>query len=156
MKIETIISIIIASLFYSCNGGDKEVIIVPKNYRGYIVIIYNQKSGEKIKYEDRKRIYEIPSTGILKTQFEANYGLREFTEYYFDKIGDSSKIPSYANFKTIPSNIVVGFIGASGNANKDYEGKKTVEYSLYYIGTKDEIIKAVQQAEKLDIASIGD
>ena len=120
------------------------------------MIIYNQKSGEKIKYEDRKRIYEIPANGILKTQFEANYGLREFTQYYFGKISDSSKIPSYADFKVIPSNIVVGFIGASGNANKDYEGKKTVEYALYYIGTKDEISEAVQQTEKLDKASMGD
>ncbi len=148
------ISLIMSLMLLSCNNGDKEIIIVPKNYTGYIVIIYSQKNGKPIKYENGKRIYEIPSNGILKTQFKGNYGLRDFTEYYFEQVNPNNKIPSYVEFDKIPPNVVVGFIGANGNANKDYEGKQTVEYSFYYVGTKADIQKEIEQAEKLDIISL--
>ena len=46
-------------MLLNCNSGDKEVIVVPKNYKGYVVITYNQKNGVPAKYEDGKRIYEI-------------------------------------------------------------------------------------------------
>ncbi len=154
MKIAMFISLIMSLMLYSCNSGDKEVLILPKNYSGYIVIIYNQENGVPAKYKDGKRIYEIPPDGILKTQFKGNYGLREFTEYYFEQANPNNKIPSYAEFNKIPPNVIVGLIGANGNANKDYEGKQTVEYSLYYIGTKADIEKAMEQAEKLDIVSL--
>ncbi len=151
-----ILLLMIWIMFLGCNNGDKEVIILPKNYRGYVVIIYNQKAGVQAKYENGKRIYEIPSSGILKTQFDGNYGLREFTEYYFEKIAPENKIPSYVEFVKMPSNTIIGFMGATGNANKDYEGKQTVEYTLYYVGTKSDIERAIEQAERLDIVTLAE
>lgn len=148
------ILIILASLFFSCNSGDEEVIIVPKNYTGYIVIIYNQKNGESVKYENGKRVYQIPSNGILKTQFKGNYGLRDFTKYYFNNISDSNKIPSFIDFNAIPTQLVVGLKGSNGNANIDFKGKETVEFSLYYIGTKEDILLSIEKAEKLDILTL--
>jgi hypothetical protein len=150
-----ITSLILSLMLLGCDSGDKEIIVVPKNYRGYVVIIYNQKNDVS-KYENNKRVYEIPSNGILKTLFKGNYGLREFTEYYFEKIDPENKFPSYVEFKKIPPDTVVGLMGANGNANKDYEAKQTVEYSLFYVGTRGDIEKAMKQAEKLDIVSLAE
>ncbi len=61
-------SFIISLLLFSCNNGDKEVVVLPENYKGYVVIIYNQENGDSAKYENGKRIYKIPLNGILKTQ----------------------------------------------------------------------------------------
>lgn len=143
-------------MLLNCNSGDKEVIVVPKNYKGYVVITYNQKNGVPAKCEDGKRIYEIPSNGILKTQFKGNYGARQFTEYYYEKIALQNKFPSYVEFDKIPPTTIVGLIGAVGNANKDPEGKETVEYSVYYIGTKDDIKKGVRQAEKIGVTTLAE
>lgn len=151
----SILLIIFSTLFYSCATGEKEAIVVPKDYKGYIVIIYNQKNGTPVKYKGEKRIYEIPENGILKTQFKPNDGLHEFTEYYNGRLDVKESIPSFVDFNELPNNDkVVGLKGANGSANKDYEGKETVEFSLYYVGTKENISQAIKQAEKLDILTL--
>src|SRR5688572_24570469 len=112
-----IISLTVLSALFGCNMAEKEAVIVPKGYKGYIVVIFNQKNGTARITQDGKRIYEIPSNGILKTQLKANYGVREFTEFYFDKISTENKLPSYAQLDKIPLDTIVGFIGTNGNAN---------------------------------------
>jgi hypothetical protein len=143
-------------MLFGCDNGEQEIIVAPKGYKGYIVIIFNQKDGQPAKYEGKKRVYEIPQSGILKTQFTANYGWREFAEYYYGKIASENRLPSFAKIEKVPADTVGGFMGANGNANKDYEGKETVEYSLYYIGTRSDIERTQEQAEKLDIVKLAE
>jgi hypothetical protein len=142
------------ALFFSCNSGDKEALIVPRDFKGYIVIIYNQKTGSPSQYENGKRIYTIPQSGIYKTQLASNEGLRNLPEFYYEKISSKNELPSYVEFDKIPQNMIVGFMGARGSANKDYEGKQTIEYSLYYVGTKEDIRNAIRKAEDLDMTTI--
>lgn len=156
MKTNMMMLIILVLKLISCNFNDGEIFVLPKNYKGYVVVIFNQKNGSSPKFENGKRLYEIPSSGILKTQFKGNYGLKDIPEYYFEKIADENKIVSYTEYDKIPLNTIVGFIGANGTANKDLEGKKTVEYALFYVGDKNDIRKAIEQAEKLDVAEMGE
>ena len=153
-KIEMRILLYLSVLFFSCNAGDKEAIIVPKDFKGYIVIIYSQKTGFPSQYDNGKRIYKIPRDGIYKTQLASNNGLRDLPDFYYEKITPERQLPSYAEFDKIPPNVVVGFMGARVSANKDYEGKRLVEYSLYYIGTKDDIRKSIDEAERVDVTTI--
>ena len=46
-----VISLMLSTMLLNCNSGDKEVMVVPKNCKGYVVIIYNQKNGVPAKYE---------------------------------------------------------------------------------------------------------
>jgi hypothetical protein len=156
MKTNMIMLIILALTIISCNNSDSEVIVLPKNYKGYVVVIFNQKNGSSPKFENGKRLYEIPPSGILKTQFKGNYGLKDFPEFYFEKITLENKIASYTEFDKIPLNTLVGFIGANGTANKDLAGKKTIEYALFYVGDNNDITTAIEQAEKLDIAQLAE
>lgn len=152
-----ILSIVLSfSLFACVNGGEEEVIIVPKGYRGYVLIILNQKNGEAVKYEDKKRVYEIPSNGVLKTQFMGNYGWRGLTEFYYEKIAPENKLPSFAEFKKIPAGIVVGFIGSNGSIKKNSKGEERIEFVQYYIGTKTDIIEAQESIQKLDILKLAE
>jgi hypothetical protein len=144
----------LCGLFFGCNPGDNEAVIVPKDFKGYIVIIYNQKTGFPSQYDNGKRIYKIPQEGIYKTQLTSHEGLRDFPEFYYEKIASESQLPSYAEFDKIPPGVVVGFMGTRASANKDYEGKQTIEYSLYYVGTKNDIRNAIIEAENLDITRI--
>jgi len=52
-----------------------EVFLIPEGYKGPIYIIYNQKDGSDAEYENGKRVYRIPPTGVLLTKFADEYGI---------------------------------------------------------------------------------
>ncbi|MGL4632514.1 MAG: hypothetical protein ACRCVT_15030, partial [Leadbetterella sp.] len=108
------------------------------------------------KQEGRKTIYEIPVNGVLKVQTEINTDWREFTEYYYEKIVPENKLPAYNVSKPIPIGVIGGFEGASGGANKDYEGKNVVRFTFFYVGTKSEIEQYKEQADKLDFLKLAE
>lgn len=138
----------------SCDKGEQEIIIVPKGYRGYLVIIFNQKDGVVEKYDGKKRVYEMPENGVLKTQFKGNYGLREFTEFYYEKISPENKISSFAEFRNIPPDSVVGLIGPNGTVKKAADSEERIEFVEFYVGTKQDIEQAKKQVERLGIIKL--
>ncbi len=144
-------------MLFGCDKkGEQEIIVVPKGFTGYILIIFNQKSGLPQRYEEGKRVYEVPSSGILKTQFRGNYGRREFPEYYYDKIEPNNKLSSYAEIKKVPTDTIVGFMGASGTVKKKAGDKEWLEFMEFYVGTQEKIRDAQEQIQKLDIPKIAD
>lgn len=148
-------SVLLLLILTNCNTkGEQEIIIVPRNFKGYIIIIHNQKDGMPTKYQSNKRVYEIPQNGILKTKFKINEGWREFAEYYYEKIVPENKLSSFAEIKKVPIDTVVGFMGANGTVKKDNKNEDLIEFSEYYIGTKSEIEQAQEQVEKLDIPKL--
>jgi hypothetical protein len=140
----------------SCTNGEQEVIVVPKNFKGYIIIIHNQKNGMQKKYEGKKRVYEIPQNGILKTQFNVNDGWQQFAEFYYEKIAPENKLSTFAEIVKVPVDTIAGFMGASGTVKKSSESEERIEFSEFYIGTKLEIEQAQEQVEKLDIVKLAD
>jgi len=64
--------------------------LIPKGYKGPVIIIFEEKNGKPVKYEDGKRVYEITSDGVLETQFKKQQGSiaqRELKYYYYDENG---------------------------------------------------------------------
>lgn len=149
MKI--IFALLIALFLFSCDRGENEIYIVPKNYTGYIIVIYGQKKGTEPAFEAKKRVYKIPSNGVLKTQFTGNFEWTNFPEFYYEQIAPENKIPFKSESKNIPTDSIVAYGGISGSANKDLAGKKVVHYTLFYIGNNAQIDKAYEASQKLDI-----
>lgn len=138
-----------------CNrSGEQEVVVVPKGFKGYVIIIFNQKNGHPVKYDGKRRVYEVPSNGILKTQFEVNEGWRDFTEYYYGMIAPENKLPSFVDVEKIPKDKTVGFIGSTGTVKKNGQSTDRVEFGEFYIGTSSDIEKAKTLVEKMDIANL--
>jgi hypothetical protein len=59
---------------------DKELFYIPNGIKGNISILFNCKDGKPKKWKDGKRLYEIPISGVLKTQFKENIGRLSFEE----------------------------------------------------------------------------
>lgn len=154
--IKILVIVILAQSLSSCQTGEQEIVIVPTDYTGYIVIIHNQEHGNPIRYEGKKRVYEIPQSGILRTQFSGNYGWVGLTEFYYESIAQEKQIPFKVDADSLPSDSIVAFGGSTGKANKDLEGKETVEFKLFYVGTKEQIDKAYEEAEKLNIVKLAE
>jgi len=74
--------ILLASCEHYC---EPEIFLIPENYKGTIYIIYNQKDGVDKEYENGKRVYRIPSNGILLTKFRDEYGIINQEYYYLTK-----------------------------------------------------------------------
>ena len=151
-----IIPLLIAVLLGCQSRGEDEVIIVPQGYTGYVLIIYGQKNGASPKYEDERRIYEIPSDGILKTQFSNNPGWTNLPKFYYGSISSENEIPFKIEYEEVPTDSVAAFGGSAGYASRDLEGKKGVRYLQYFVGTKSQMQEAADQVEKLDIASLAE
>ncbi|MEO6047230.1 MAG: hypothetical protein ABIQ57_07130 [Candidatus Kapaibacterium sp.] len=153
---KALISLIAFVVLTSCNKSEQDVVVVPKNFKGYVLVIFNQKNGAAPKYEDNKRVYEIPENGILKTQFESNYGVRILTEFYRGKISSENKLTSFASLKDVPDDLSVGLLGASGTVKKSAGSEERIEFAEFYIGTKMEIDQEIEQTERLDILKLAE
>lgn len=143
-------------MLLSCESGEEEIIVVPENYKGYILIIFNQENGAPIKYKDEKRVYQIPPSGVLKTQFSGNYGSVGFAEFYYERITSENKLPSFADITQIPQNTVVGFRGATGTVKKSADSENRIEFVEFYVGTREQIKQAKEDIKKLDIIKLAE
>lgn len=63
--------------------GEKSIYLIPRGFVGNVVIVFEQIRGIPAEYKKGMRVYRIPSSGILKTQFKPNYGLHVPDEYYY-------------------------------------------------------------------------
>ena len=80
-------------VFISCEKhAEPEIFLIPDNYTGAIVIVFDQDNGEKRLYKDKKRLYEIPETGVLYTKFSRPEGTLKQEFYYKNDL--SNKIES--------------------------------------------------------------
>ncbi len=67
-----------------------DVYIFPYGYTGKATVIYDQPSGAAEKFMGKKRVFEIPQDGILRTKFNYKGNLTEF--YYRLPNGKLSQI----------------------------------------------------------------
>jgi hypothetical protein len=153
--------LLLASAFNICNMqiGDDEVFILPDGYRGVVFILYNQPNGNPVKYELEKRVYEIPSNGILKTQFSFNVGWHHFGKYFYKQGDKLVEIPFVLDNEIVGTGSLVGpdtVYACCVSTGKSYYNNGTgfVEFEKFYIGTKEEISKASKEAEKIHIVDL--
>jgi hypothetical protein len=141
-------------LFVGCNSGENEVYILPKDYVGVVYIIFSQKSGMQPKFEARKRIYEIPPNGILKTQFGFNEGWHEMPEYYYAD-GDKRIPISYQieNQKIETDKLQVCCL-QNGKSYKD--NNEAIQYQRFFIGTKQQIDSLYELEQKRDVSKLAE
>jgi hypothetical protein len=80
-------------LLSSCNQAGESICLIPKDFTGVVIIIFDQKEGVPPEIENGKHVYRIPQSGILKTQVKANYQVQGQEYYYVDDAGHKTTIP---------------------------------------------------------------
>ena len=151
-----ILSYISFALWSCVSKGEPEIFIVPKDYIGYLIVVFNQASGYPIRYDGKKRVYEMPENGILKTQFQPTYGWTSSIEFFYDTISSNTKIPTIMDYHKIPNDIIAGWTGSSGSMKKNESSNDRLKYRKSYIGTKTDILQAIEQSDTVDLAKIGE
>jgi hypothetical protein len=124
-----------------CKYAENESYLIPTGFRGRVNIIFNQNNGAPPRYENGRRIYLIPSNGILLTQFPGGYGFVNHEYYYVDSGGIRQSLPifRYEYAKDGTTKWIVkdpyqtgifldGTTGAYGNGNNKYEAFEVSDY----------------------------
>lgn len=98
-----LIAIIISSYLFCAIGCgsdiEHEIYYIPEKYIGGFYIVFRQKNGVQAEFEGDARIYRIPESGILLSQFGTNAGIvknKSYRQYfYISKLGQiTDSLPS--------------------------------------------------------------
>ena len=79
---------------YLCSCRTKsepELFLIPSNYEGVVIVLFNQLNGEQEKYLDNRRLFDIPQNGVLATRFtKTKHGELNQRFYYKDNNGNKN------------------------------------------------------------------
>lgn len=76
--------------------AENTIRLIPQGYEGPVLIIFNQKDGTPTEYEGDKRVYRIPKNGVLRSQFEPNFGVQNHQFFYVNSKDERTEIPFIA------------------------------------------------------------
>ena len=82
------------------NKCEKEIYLIPPAFRGELIVFFDQPDGQEIQYEGDTRVYNIPPSGYLKSQFPKNGGCMNDDRihfYYEDSIGVREPLDYFLN-----------------------------------------------------------
>ena len=122
--------------------GEDEIHLLPEGYTGSVFIIFNQPDGQKKEYEDGKRVYKIPPTGILKTQFSPNEGLARVNYYYINGERKELEYKFGKEIEQIKDSTKVYAMAASTG-----ESLSNIDRKPYY--SKSYIVSTAKQADSI-------
>jgi hypothetical protein len=139
------ITILIAGLaiFAGCRvSSEPELFLIPENYEGVVVILFNQPNGQ-MRFIDNRRLYDIPPNGILATKFpKTTHGKLDQKYYYKNVNGDKKSEIQVYSFG--PSDERKNYVmnGLYGNFTNNLDSNNThnypIDYAMFTIGkTKD-------------------
>ena len=146
MRKHVLIPLILLFALFSCKKSEREILVLPKGFKGYVIVIFNQENGTPINYKDRSRVYEIPQDGVLRTQFPTNGGWGDFPIFYYGSISPENQLPQVISNETI-----LGIKGSTGSIRKNSFSDERVWFAKYYIETKENIQRIKENAKKVDI-----
>ena len=132
-------TLILSLISMGCVSRDPEIIVVPRDYSGCVFVVFDQENGATEEYQGHSRIYRVPHSGMLLTQFADNPGFSRSPRFYYDSIATENEILYETDFKDIPLDSICA---CCGTAEKGYKDEKVVRFRRYFVGTKEQIVEA--------------
>lgn len=133
--------------------AEKKKYRIPYGFKGQVFIFFNRADGAEKKYENGFRIYDIPTNGILKTQFSPNFGYLtkgEFIYVYVDSLGNETELKPYArdNFNVDKNEVYITAEETGGGGVKnEYQYEtfivKTVSDSLTLVNRNPSLMDSI-------------
>ena len=126
--------------------GEGEIVLLPPAFTGPVVILFDQAMGAPPKREGRERVYEIPPSGVLRTQFRENKPSRNTEFYYADAAGRRSPIPGTAFCRdSLPRDLVE----ACQEGKMSVDGLEPPAYTSYVVRRRRDQSLARYQLDSL-------
>jgi hypothetical protein len=122
---------------------DKEIFLIPRNFKGKFRIVYETKCGIKPRVEQGSRVLEIPDNGLLIIRSRFKTGIVDH-EYYFQDSGKRihiNEMQTYAQKDTLAPGVLLqgtGIIpGSLPDGSTSPESSLAIHYSDFIVIEKD-------------------
>lgn len=152
----------------SCNSTKDNVYLLPEDYIGAVVILFDQPDGASISDEDGVNVYRIPKDGVLKVKnpptftaskelffYERVNGERTKIEYLYPKGRGKAQEENPKTFDQIepndPTVFVMGRVAGTLNIKngvihyRSFEVGKAADSEKLYLQKQDKIIEIHKQ-----------
>jgi hypothetical protein len=153
------IKLIIVGLPYGFVGltifnayAQPETFLIPDKFKGVIYVVHDETLGENKEFEGIRRIYKIPETGVLFTQFPVTKGILTQDFYYISADGKRTKLGEldareFNDTWTINprptepprDSLAVFNQGSTGQLTIKTDNSKQLDYRAFNVGTYNEI-----------------
>jgi len=154
----TLLLIFSLLLFTQCNESpqcEEEVYIVPEGFRGKIIVFFGQADGQAKQYENTARLYHIPASGYIKSQFQKNGGCASdgrIQFFYEDSLGTRQPLDYFLNMdmKNLPTDrdyVLFTFL-SDKNVKPDFV--------IHFVGNLSEFNELTESVRYLDPMKILD
>jgi len=143
--------------------AEPELFYIPMGYVGEVYIIFNVSDGVATELRNQRRIYRIPPSGTLRTQFQPTYGRVSWSFAYVDPSGENgTQIPisSISTIHDTPQNRADTTVEIlryeTGSMAAAVPGKPgafssnapcAVKYSRFFVGTKAQYLDYSQRID---------
>jgi hypothetical protein len=145
-------TVLCVSVVLGCNRStpcEKEIYLIPEGLKGQIIVFLDQPDGQAVQYEGEARLYQIPSSGLLKSQFKRNGGCmgdNRIRFFYVDSIGDRTPVAFFMDIDrdTIPAGmdyVLMTFLS---------ETNKKPDFIIHLLGRSDEFGELLKSVRNID------
>jgi len=86
------------------NHAPSETFLIPENYKGAIVLVFENTNKEDD--QKKERIYKIPESGILYTPYSRTTGILKHKYYYVNGSGNKVKEIKKFDYEEYHNNII--------------------------------------------------
>jgi hypothetical protein len=146
-----VVTYLLAFLIVGCGGQvDTSVVVLPRNYKGLVIIIYDQPNGIPISKKGGKVLHQVPGNGIVLTQDEDHFGSYNLTTFYYESIADSNQLKRALTFEEVGNDPVV-YGGRVSRINRSAQEMEDVRYISYCVGNRDEILDCQNNIDRLNV-----
>lgn len=128
-------------VFAACTYAEPETHLIPEGYAGPVYIVQAWPEGEPEQYEGSRRLYQIPSDGLLLTKFGSNDGIIDNRYYFVGSDSERREIAgrSYSSVNNIPESVADTTVLIQG-PRVGKMGATQVPYEMYLVGTKADLL----------------
>ncbi len=145
---------VIWELVYLKTTTKQEVYILPQNFKGIVLIAYDQKDGIDDIIEDGKLIYKIPPNGVLKLKRKEATTLSQTWYYFEDTQGKRTELYNcFAPCDEMKNNPDKVFAYGKSNGGFENEGEQ-INMTTFLVGTShdtDSLNKADEKFNPIEL-----
>lgn len=120
---------------FGCSSKGLEVHLIPDNYVGPVVVVFNDPNGQPLKLnEEGDMIFEIPKNGVLRVNVpRPKPEVHEVACFYVQSDGKRKELPKHGE-----SNLIQAFAFETGTYTNFQVSEKTLGYTSYVVGLREE------------------
>ncbi|MEM7182701.1 MAG: hypothetical protein AAF518_17435 [Spirochaetota bacterium] len=120
-------------VYYYLNRAIPEKVVIPYEFEGEFVILFDQPVGEKEQIVDGTKIYKIPFNGVLITQAKESEGLDPSRTFLTNNARDEL-VPVGKSDKQVENLVYDGYLDSFAN-------NCSLRYSSYYFGSSPKLFQ---------------